>query len=157
MRVLVDAGRKGATITSDRVLGLIESLTSTAFGARLRATVVDGAVLAIEPSLLEPCLTATTVKLWTYELGFDWPATQAGRKVVGVQPGSAAARAGLRDGDSLTGFSMYQGDPDRQVELKVGPARRKISYLPRGKQILVPRFAAHDAETCADVLGQPLP
>jgi predicted metalloprotease with PDZ domain len=157
MRVLVDAGRKGSRITTDRVLAMIEGLTSTAFGARLRATVIDGAPLAIDPSLLAPCLTGATAKMRTYELGFDWPASQAARKIIGLQSGSAAARAGLREGDSLGGYSITQGDPDQAVELKIGPTRRKISYLPRGTQIAVPQLTVHDAAACAGILGPPLP
>lgn len=157
MRVLVKTGRKGATITSERVLAMIEGLTSSGFAARLRATVIDGAALAIDPALLEPCLTATSEKMWTYELGFDWPATRAIRKIVGVRPGSAAARAGLHDGDSLGGFSLHLGDPTEQVVLTIGPTRRTISYLPRGQQVTVPQFAIHDAGACAAVLGPPLP
>jgi predicted metalloprotease with PDZ domain len=158
MRVLVKAGRRGATITSDRVLDMIEGLTSTAFAARLRATVIDGAVLEIEPALLEPCLTATTTHMWIYELGFDFAASQTKNQVAGVQPGSAAARAGLRDSEALSGWSgIHNGDPDQEVVLRVGPDRRKITYLPRGKDVAVPQFAVHDAAACADVLGPPLP
>jgi hypothetical protein len=119
--------------------------------------VIDGAPLAIDPSLLEPCLTGTIVKMWTYDLGFDWPASQAGKKIIGLQPGSAAARAGIRDGDALSGYSMNPGDTDRPVEFRLGPSRRKVSYLPRGKQVAVLQFAVHDAAACADVLGPPLP
>jgi predicted metalloprotease with PDZ domain len=157
MRVLVKAGRKGATITSDRVLGMIEGLTSTAFAARLRATVIDGDLLAIDPALFEPCLTTTTTKVWTYELGFDLPASQAKEQATGVQPGSAAARAGLHDGDALSGLSIHKGDPDQEVTLWVGPDRRKLTYLPRGKDVSLPQLAVHDAAACADVLGPPLP
>jgi predicted metalloprotease with PDZ domain len=157
MRALVDAGRKGGKLTNDRVLAMLEDLTSTAFGERLRATVVDGAQLAIDPALFVPCLTGAMVKVWTYELGFDWPASQVAKKVTGLQPGSAAARAGLREGDALAGYSITPGNPDTQIELKVGPDRHKISYLPRGKQLAVPQFTVHDPATCADVLGPPLP
>lgn len=52
---------------------------------------------------------------------------------------------------------MNWGDTDRAVELRIGPTRRKVSYLPRGKQVAVPQFAVHDAAACADVLGPPLP
>jgi hypothetical protein len=136
---------------------MLEGLTSTAFAARLRATVIDGAVLAIDPALFEPCLTTTTTKVWTYELGFDFPASQAKRQTTGVQPGSAAARAGLRDGDALSGWSIHNGDPDQEVTLWIGADRRKLSYLPRGKDVSLPQLAVHDAAACADVLGPPLP
>lgn len=157
MRTLVQASRKGAAVTSDQILAMIENLTSTAFAARLRATVIDGAVLAIPPGLLAPCLTATPAPTWIYDLGFDMPASEATRRITDVRAGSAAARAGLRDGDALNGFSITHGDPDREVELRIGPDRRKVTYLPRGKPITIPRFAAHDAAACAEILGPPLP
>lgn len=154
---LVHFGRKGARITSDRVLAMIEGLTSTAFAARLRATVIDGAPLAIDPGLLAPCLTGKPVTTWAYALGFDGPASRAANKIIGLQPGSAAARAGVREGESLGGYSITQGNVDLPVELQLGPTRRKLSYLPRGTQVVIPQFTVRDAAACADLLGPPLP
>lgn len=157
MRVLVDTGRKGATITSERVLAMLAGLTSPDVGARLRATALDGAPLALDRALFEPCLSGETVHAWTYDLGFDWPASLATKVVTGVRPGSPAARAGLRDGDTFGGYSVNPGQPDELVELKVGPTRRKVTYLPRGPQVDLVQFKVHDASACPAVLGPPIP
>lgn len=157
MRALVETGRKGATITSARVLAMLEGLTSSTVGAQLRATVLDGAVLMPSPALFEPCLTGTRAKVWTFELGFDFPTSRAGKLVTGVVPGSAAARAGLRDGEALGGYSVQTHNPDEPITLQVGPARRKVTYLPRGKQVETVQYAVHDASACAAVLGPALP
>ena len=54
------------------------------------------------------------------------------RSVQGVRAGSAAARAGLRDGLTIRGASVYRGDPTRPIELRVmdDGTERRVSWLP---------------------------
>jgi hypothetical protein len=46
---------------------------------------------------------------------------------------SAAARAGLRDGDELAGYSVYRGEPDREAVLHVkrDGENTEIRFFPR--------------------------
>jgi hypothetical protein len=76
----------------------------------------------------EPC---TEPAIW--DLGFDLDRSTATHRIVGVRTGSAAARAGLRDGQELAGVSVWQGDADREATfwIRDRDGERAIKYLPR--------------------------
>jgi predicted metalloprotease with PDZ domain len=143
-------------ITSERVLAMIEGLTSTAFAARLRATVIDGAPLAIPTDLFAPCLVGTTKTVWTFELGFDWPKTNETNVIAGVRAGSAAAKAGLHDGEKLHGISVQFEDSEKNVEIDVGDPTHHVSYMPRGHSVETVEFSPGDPKACAAILGPPI-
>lgn len=65
-----------------------------------------------------PCLAVQRVAIGRYELGFASQSIDQ-RRISGVVDGSAAQRAGLREGDVLKGFSVRLGDVSRDVELQV--------------------------------------
>jgi hypothetical protein len=73
--------------------------------------------------------------------GFDVRASVNARRVTGVRTGSAAA-AGLRDGQPLLGWSIYNGDSDRPATFTIqgDSARQRISYYPRGTGALAPQL-----------------
>ncbi len=150
MKALVTEGRAGGTVGVDKLLARFAALATPAIAAQLKATIVDGALLAIDPQLLAPCLAGSTRAVGRFELGFDFPASQATKRVTGVVPGSRAAAAGLRDGDPITGWSINLGQPEKLVELQVGG--RTLSYLPQGDPVDVPVFTIADAKACAKIL-----
>lgn len=86
-----------------------------------------------------PCFTRTTKALRRYELGFDPAVLAEPRRVVrGLVLGSAAAKAGLRDGDVIVvpvPQDLIQGDQTQLLTLQIerDGARSSISYLPRGE------------------------
>ncbi|HUD30032.1 MAG TPA: peptidase M61, partial [Novosphingobium sp.] len=88
-----------------------------------------------------PCFERTTKALKRFDLGFDPMILVTPERVVkGLKPGSAAALAGLRDGDRvLNRFPQdaLQGDQARTVTLDVEREGRKLSltYLPRGETV----------------------
>jgi hypothetical protein len=53
--------------------------------------------------------------------------------VTHLAPGSAADKAGVREGMVLSGWSIYGGDVNREVELHVqeGDAAKTIKYRPQ--------------------------
>jgi hypothetical protein len=62
------------------------------------------------------------------------------KSIRGLQPGSEAARAGLRDGDVVTyavAMDAVQGDQDRRLTLQVTRDGRTfpLTYLPRGETV----------------------
>ena len=150
MKALVEEGRAGRTVSVEKLLTRIATATTPETAALLQRTIVDGATLAIDPQLLAPCLTGATRSVGRFELGFDFMASQATKRVSGVVPGSRAAAAGLRDGDPIIGWSITYGQPEKPIELQVGG--RTISYLPQGDPIDVPVFAVADASACAKIL-----
>ena len=56
VRELADAGRAGMRVSTASLIETIARETSPGFGARLRATVTDGASWELPPDVLSPCL-----------------------------------------------------------------------------------------------------
>ena len=68
------------------------------------------------------------------------PTTCAGSRCPGA--GSAAARAGLRDGDELVGWELPdETDTKVQLQIRRSGQSRTISYYPRGARSRVLQFA----------------
>ncbi len=88
-----------------------------------------------------PCFRRTRVKLRRYELGFEPKVlTEQPRIVRGLVAGSAAERAGLRNGDEIlrpVGQDAIQGDQARELELQLRREGRDwtLRYLPRGATV----------------------
>jgi predicted metalloprotease with PDZ domain len=88
-----------------------------------------------------PCFRRTKRPLRRYELGFE-PAvlTEPRRVVRGLVSGSAAERAGLRNGDEIVRpvpQDAIQGNQTQLLRLEIRRSGRTfpISYLPRGETV----------------------
>jgi hypothetical protein len=83
-----------------------------------------------------PCFTKVNKKLPRYELGLD-PASATEKKVRGLVAKSAAAKAGLAEGERITAADLGDGTLDKPVELELerGGKLVKVRYLPRGEAV----------------------
>jgi predicted metalloprotease with PDZ domain len=97
-----------------------------------------GEAMEFSKDLAGPCFTAYDEALGEFELGFDPDATLAAKVFMGVKPGSAAYRAGLRDGQTLRGYSYGHGDTRREVEVTIEVEKQKqvLKWLPVGPATL---------------------
>jgi len=129
--LVADAGRPPAVSDST-----IAAVVGREIGvARVRAEIDAaraGGAMYVPPSVVGACATARVEPRPRWEPGFDVDASLAARRLQGVRAGSAAERAGLRDGMSIAGASIWRGDATRSIELRVraDSAERQISYLP---------------------------
>lgn len=88
-----------------------------------------------------PCFQRTTRKLRRYDLGFATDVLAQPKRIVrGLVPGSAAAKAGLRDGDEIIDpvpQDGIQGEQNEMIKLRVrrGGQAVPITYLPRGETV----------------------
>lgn len=102
----------------------------------LRHYVFEGYPIALPPDTFGRCARIDTAAVPDFDLGFDYAATQAAQnRITGLQPGSAAYAAGLRDGMTL--LALVSGDSNDSsvpVILRVssGQGDRLIRYLPTG-------------------------
>jgi hypothetical protein len=100
-----------------------------------------GAIQLPEPGGFGPCFTRTTKMLRRYQLGFEPKVlTEPKRIVRGLIAGSAAERAGIRDGDEITQpvpQDRIQGEQEGVLTLKLSRDGRplEINYVPRGETI----------------------
>lgn len=102
----------------------------------LASLVERGARVMLPADAFGPCLAVVTDRRPAFERGWDFQATEAaGGVVVGLRRGSAAYRAGLRDGMKLVARTAGEpGDATIRYELQVldGARPRTISFLPAG-------------------------
>jgi predicted metalloprotease with PDZ domain len=100
-----------------------------------------GRIQLPEPRAFGPCFTRTTKMLRRYQLGFEPQVlTEPKRIVRGLIPGSAAERAGIRNGDEITQpvpQDQIQGAQDGVLTLNLLRDGKplEISYLPRGETV----------------------
>lgn len=112
--------------------------------ALIEAYVERGEAIPLEVGSLGPCLEGAARSRVPFELGFERTRSFAERRLHGVLPGSAAHRAGVRDGMAIEGLSVAFGNVGREVVLQVreeGGAQREIRYLPRGEPVVVMQYA----------------
>jgi predicted metalloprotease with PDZ domain len=146
MRELVKRSRAGAQPYSvDQLLAAIGELAGPDCAEEVRRIVVDGETVVLPPDVGAPELVLERVELPGFDVGFDHESSMQSGRVTGVEPGSAAERAGLADGQRIAGWSVNFGDVDTPVRVRVREgeqgAEREIEYLPRGAGVLGYRFA----------------
>jgi predicted metalloprotease with PDZ domain len=148
----------GEKVTTELLLEKLTALTSPEVGARLRKVVVDGELATLPPDLLAGCLQRSTEKRGTFEIGVDRKALEELRMVAAVKPGSAAEKAGLREGQRIGKISIWWGQPDKEIELGIldeKGGQKIVRYLPQALPLVdVPRFSAIAAmpESCREKL-----
>lgn len=88
-----------------------------------------------------PCFERTTRPMRRYELGFDTAVLAEPTRIIrGLEPGTAAAEAGLQNGDEIVRpvpQDALQGDQDAilTLEIRRGEEVFEVSYLPRGETV----------------------
>ncbi len=104
----------------------------------------QGETLEPDRDDLGRCFERRDIKVRAYEPGFDIGASVEAKKVIGVIDNGPAYRAGLRNNMLLRGWSIYNGDTSKEIELS-GLADDKpleIKFLPVGDmEFAVPQFA----------------
>lgn len=110
-------------------------------GRRELEDMLAGAVVLPEPDAFGPCFTRITKPLRRYELGFEPRVLIENPRIVrGLEPRSAAARAGLQNGDEIlkpVPQDSVQGRQDAWLTLEVrrGDEELTIRYQPRGETV----------------------
>jgi predicted metalloprotease with PDZ domain len=102
---------------------------------------LSGTTMIPKPDGFGPCFTRTTKPLLRYQLGFEPKVlTEQKRIVRGLIPGSAAERAGLRNGDEISRPVPQDGIQGQQdgiltLDLLREGKPLQISYKPRGEGV----------------------
>ncbi len=100
-----------------------------------------GEVQIPEANSFAPCFQPEKSQEKLLDYGFDAKVLEGANKVVkGLESDSAAAKAGLRDGDVIVESSRLadsQDDPTVPIKLKIrrGSDEMDISYIPRGNTV----------------------
>lgn len=139
---LLDRARTGGfELSNDAVRRVGVEQLGAWFAGEFDQFVVQARTVGVPADALAPRLVGAEVRVYEYEPGFDRARSLAQQKIVGLQRGSAAERAGLREGDELLGYSLL-ADPEKQSELKVmrKGELKTIRYFPRGPAVEALQF-----------------
>jgi predicted metalloprotease with PDZ domain len=137
-------------LTLERIFATADRYLSEASRSPLRQAVGGGDLPVPGSAPGTPgCVSLSVDDQWTFELGLDLRTSQTTKVITGVQADGPAFRAGLRDGQALSGVSVYNNDPDRMARFTVqgaGGPSQTISYYPRGNAIKVPQYHLQAAD-----------
>ncbi len=143
---LLQASRDGKYLTADRFFTELANWLPANERADLRHFVERGGELALLEAALPRCISQQQTTFHEWQAGFDLDASLAAKTVKGLQPGSAAERAGLRNGDQLTGWSIRWNDTHTPIELNVAGRKETLSYLPHGRAMTAPQWSASGSD-----------
>lgn len=134
---------KNGIVTNARIAGLIQPLAGGDVIAEITAHVVNGETIEPTPDGVGPEYELAPVEIPTFELGFDLETLVQKREIAGVVAGSAAERAGLRNGQQIVQRKpIHLNEPSKPVEMTVkdGDVERAITYLPKAKGPVVLQY-----------------
>ena len=116
-------------LTENRVIGAFAGYLSADQMGQLRAIVVEGADVPL-PQKLGNCAERKDVTRTVVDPGFDEATSLDKKRMTGVDPNGPAYRAGIRDGQDLFRWSIYGGDPTKDVVLgvMVDGSRKTVHY-----------------------------
>jgi hypothetical protein len=140
LKAFLARSASGEAVTAGTWRDLIRTELGAAGETALDAMLAGELVVPPEGSF-GPCFTRETVRLRRFELGFDRSSLFSEPRIVaGLEPASAAARAGLREGDRIlhpVALEDAQNQQDRTLQLRVRRADEEleIEYLPRGETV----------------------
>jgi hypothetical protein len=138
--LLEDASATGLPLDQEALLARIAREAGDGVAATIRRIVVDGETATLPPDTFGPAFALGERTVYAFDPGFDVDGSLAQHAAVGVRPAGPAALAGLVEGQEIRGFSIYNGDSERPIELVVveDGAERALEFLPRGVAHVVP-------------------
>ncbi len=134
----------GEQLTPETWKQAMEKELGAAGGEEFEAVIVKGDVAVPASDAFGPCFERHTVQMGIHELGFDQHKTMdiQPRTVQGLVAGSAAEKAGLRNGDAVLAVDPRNVDDLRtdvtkriHLRIKRGEQTLEVEYLPRGQPV----------------------
>jgi hypothetical protein len=140
IQAMIDRSRANQPITEAVWLDLLRKEIG-ADGPAVHRSMLAGGLMLPESDDYGPCFRRTTKKIRRFELGFD-PKSLIGTPhlIHGLIPDSEAAKAGLREGDTVNysvALDAVQAEVQRTLTLQVTRDGKTfpITYLPRGEAV----------------------
>lgn len=133
--------QKGKKLSNEAFLHhLAKYLPKNTIQSHFQACIIEGEDIVLTPENTQLLgKNAVMTALAQFEVGFDFEKTRATMKMTGVQEGSAAWDAGLREGQEVKSINIYYDQMD--VPAKIGIKKENgeittISYLPKSKKTI---------------------
>ncbi|MFN0124402.1 MAG: hypothetical protein ACKV2V_28205 [Blastocatellia bacterium] len=132
------------TLTPETIGAIAGRFAKADLAPELRRIHAGSELIMPLPNLFGACAERVMTEIGEYELGIDLEALQARMEIQRVIPGSAAWRAGLRDGQRVLRRPAFSpGDASQEIELTVRESGREktVRFTPaRGPMVSVPQF-----------------
>ncbi|MDX2200827.1 MAG: hypothetical protein SF069_17860 [Phycisphaerae bacterium] len=115
------------------------------FVAEFDRYVADAATIDLPLDALGPRFNGKATTSFAFDPGFSIEKSIKAKRVEGLRPGSAAAKAGLRESDKLLSWTIPR-ESDRPLLLRIRRGERdsEIKYLPRGAAFELLQFEPID-------------
>jgi predicted metalloprotease with PDZ domain len=140
IQTMIVRARAGETL-SDSVWVDLLGKELGAEGLAVHKSMLEGGLMLPESDAFGPCFRRTVKKIRQFDLGFDNASLLGTVKTIeGLKPLSEAARAGLRDGDTITygvALDFVQAHVNQTLTLQVTRDGKTfpLTYLPRGEAV----------------------
>jgi predicted metalloprotease with PDZ domain len=144
-------GNRPAPLTARRILLAAGRYLRPDTTSELRGFFEQGGPVMLPPDALGPCFTSQVVDSPSFDLGFESSTTKSGnRMVANVEPASNAYKAGVRSGQTVTGWSYTTDDSTKPVRLTLQTAQglQVIHYIPQGPTVLLQQFMYDQNKDC---------
>jgi len=127
-------------LTSQRVQRVAAKHLNRSSRQAFRSFVEEGAAIPIPDLPSNSCLKLAKDTVSLFDLGFDADVLRASRRISSVKRDSEAFKAGVRDGEEVSGMSIYWGDVNKPVRLTVQTrdGMQSIEYFPKGRPVSIP-------------------
>ncbi len=135
-------GNSPPAFTEERVIAAFAPYLSPEELAQLRHMVIDGEDVPL-PEKLGTCAERQTKTQTMVDPGFDTETSLQNKRVTGIVAGGPAYRAGIRDGQQLFRWSIYNDDPSKDALLGVmiDGEKKLITFSP-ARQMEIDRYRA---------------
>ncbi len=137
------AGGRSVELTDSLIVRAAPAPARDSLAAAIDRFVDDGQMIPADPAAMGRCVAVQAQAVYTFDLGFDGPASMRDRVIRGVRADGPAARAGVPEGAKLLGYRWDASDPATPVLLQIDDGRgpREFRYLPHGVQVfLAPQY-----------------
>lgn len=139
MRELFEERKRHADLSKDRIFAAIGRYVDATVLGEVREYVESGTSIEAPQKTRVECAEKKMVKMNEFELGMDRTMLIEKNRVIALKPGSAAERAGLKNGDIVNGISIHWNDTTKPIKLTIKGGRR-IEYLPLGPSRKIPQY-----------------
>jgi predicted metalloprotease with PDZ domain len=139
MRELFDERKHHADLSKERIFAAIGRHVDAGILDKIREQVDSGTTIEAPQKVRVPCAQRVVLDMPEFELGMDRTALIENHRVMALKPGSAAERAGARNGDVVIGAGVYWNDVTRLVRLTM-KGGKKVEYLPLGSNRQIPQY-----------------
>ncbi|MBB5062655.1 hypothetical protein [Granulicella mallensis] len=132
--------RAGKEIGNAEWVERVGSLIGAEAAKKDYEAMVAGSLDRVDPKAFSPCLVSVPAQIHEYDLGFD-PQSFDSHRITGLNLSSAAAKAGLEEGDTIIDTSdtyrARMGQTNHLVlTVERGQNTLKIDYIPRSSQAI---------------------